>query len=900
MDGQSREPSMIGEILGHYRIESKLGEGGMGEVWKARDTRLDRFIALKTLPAEKVADPERRNRFVLEAKAASALNHPNIVHVYDIADSAGVPFIAMEYVVGKTLDQLTGRNGLRLNEALKYAIQIADALARAHSSGIVHRDLKPSNIMVDEHGLVKVLDFGLAKLTEPVPGEFSLTQSLRTPENPKTEEGTIVGTAAYMSPEQAEGKPVDARSDIFSFGSVLYEMTTGRRAFQNDTKLSTLSAILEKEPTPVSAILPKTPPELEKLIARCLRKDPDRRIQHMGDVKLALEELKEESDSGRLQAPVLPAAGATRRVPKTLLAALVVTVLAVTAAAVVWLRSAGKPADRSNWVQLTNLPDAVSQPSLSPDGRFLTFIRGAETFAAPGQIYVKMLPDGEPVQLTHDDSQKMSPAFSTDGTQIAYTVVSAENQWDTWVVPVLGGQPRLWLPNASGLVWSGKGKILFSEIKNNDIHMGIVQAEDSRAGERVVYLPAHDRGMAHRSYPSPNAKWALAVEMDRGLWLPCRLVPMEGSSAGRQVGPPAAGCTFAAWSPDGRWMYLTSHADGAFHIWRQRFPDGQPEQITSGPAEEEGIAMAADGHSFITALGVRQSSVWVHDAGGDRQVSLEGYSFDPELLPDGKRVCFRISKGAVSASEPSELRVVDMNSGTNQSLLPGVAVVGPSGHAYDLSQDGQRVVVAARDREGARRLWLAPLDLHSPPREIPKVQGDNPLFGSNGEILFRAVEGSSAFVYGIQEDGTGLRKVIEEPIAGLEGISPGGEWLVVKLPGAEGATATAFPLHGGSPVRITASGVASDHAFKWSPDGRWVFINLLGRQLLDAQTYALPLARGTLLPQTPAGGFTVEADMAKISGALTIRGYAVPGPTSGTYAFMRPTAQRNLFRIPIL
>src|SRR5260370_34650739 len=198
---------MIGEILSHYRIESKLGEGGMGELWKARDTRLDRFVALKTLPAEKVADPERRNRFVLEAKAASALNHPNIVHVYDIADSAGVPFIAMEYVVGKTLDQLTGRNGLRLNEALKYAIQITDALARAHSSGIVHRDLKPSNIMVDEHGLVKVLDFGLAKLTEAVTVECCLTPSLRTPENPKTEEGTIVGTTASMSPDQTEGKP---------------------------------------------------------------------------------------------------------------------------------------------------------------------------------------------------------------------------------------------------------------------------------------------------------------------------------------------------------------------------------------------------------------------------------------------------------------------------------------------------------------------------------------------------------------------------------------------------------------------------------------------------------------------------------------------------------------------
>src|SRR6266852_7051487 len=281
MDGQSRKSSMIGEILGHYRIESKLGEGGMGEVWKARDTRLDRFIALKTLPAEKVADPERRNRFVLEAKAASALNHPNIVHVYDIADSEGIPFIAMEYVAGKTLDQLTGRNGLRLNEALKYAIQIADALARAHSSGIVHRDLKPSNIMVDEHGLVKVLDFGLAKLTEPVPGEFSLTQSLRTPENPKTEEGTIVGTAAYMSPEQAEGKPVDARSDIFSFGSVLYEMTTGRRAFHGDSQIATLSAILKEEPKPASGLVPDVPRDLEMIINRCLRKDPARRFQYM-------------------------------------------------------------------------------------------------------------------------------------------------------------------------------------------------------------------------------------------------------------------------------------------------------------------------------------------------------------------------------------------------------------------------------------------------------------------------------------------------------------------------------------------------------------------------------------------------------------------------------------------
>ena len=175
---------MIGQTLGHYRIESKLGEGGMGAVWKARDTRLDRFVALKTLPAEKLADEDRRRRFVQEAKAASALNHPNIVHIYDIADADAVPFIAMEYVPGKTLDQLIGRKGLRLNELLKYAIQISDALARAHSAGIIHRDLKPSNIMVDERGFVKVLDFGLAKLTQTATGEFGETETVRVPAGP--------------------------------------------------------------------------------------------------------------------------------------------------------------------------------------------------------------------------------------------------------------------------------------------------------------------------------------------------------------------------------------------------------------------------------------------------------------------------------------------------------------------------------------------------------------------------------------------------------------------------------------------------------------------------------------------------------------------------------------------
>ena len=290
---------MVGRTISHYEILEKLGEGGMGVVHKAFDTHLDRLVAVKVLPPDKVADADRKRRFIQEAKAASALNHPNIITIYDIDSADGIDFIVMEFVAGKTFDRYISRHGLRLNEALKYSVQIANALAAAHSAGIVHRDLKPGNVMVTDQGLVKVLDFGLAKLTEPaVPGEDDATRTLK----PATEEGTIVGTVSYMSPEQAEGKKVDARSDIFSFGTLLYEMVTGRRAFQRDSKIATLSAILREEPKPAGQIIEGLPREFERIIARCLRKNPERRFQAMPDLKVALEELKEESDSGTLEA----------------------------------------------------------------------------------------------------------------------------------------------------------------------------------------------------------------------------------------------------------------------------------------------------------------------------------------------------------------------------------------------------------------------------------------------------------------------------------------------------------------------------------------------------------------------------------------------------------------------
>jgi eukaryotic-like serine/threonine-protein kinase len=355
---------VTGRTLLHYNIVEKLGEGGMGVVWKARDTHLDRFVAVKVLPAEKLKDAERQRRFVQEAKAASALNHPNIVHIYDIAEADGTPFMAMEYVPGKTLGQLIGRKGLPLGEALKYAIQIADALAKAHAAGIIHRDLKPSNIMVSENGLVKVLDFGLAKLTEATPGEDGATRTL----GPVTEEGTIVGTTAYMSPEQAEGKPVDPRSDIFSFGSVLYEMLTGRRAFQHDTKASAIAAILREDPKPASQIVEGLPAEIERLLKRCLRKDPAQRVQHMDDLKLALEELKQESDSGKLSAASTLLARPGRRWMVTAVAG---GVLLAAAAALWWQMRLKERTPGLVLTRLTSDPGLTTDSALSPDGKMV-------------------------------------------------------------------------------------------------------------------------------------------------------------------------------------------------------------------------------------------------------------------------------------------------------------------------------------------------------------------------------------------------------------------------------------------------------------------------------------------------------------------------------------------------
>ena len=314
----------------------------------------------------------------------------------------------------------------------------------------------------------------------------------------------------------------------------------------------------------------------------------------------------------------------------------------------------------SAWQQLTNFTDSATQPALSPDGRMLAFIRGPGTFVTDGQIYVKLLPAGEPMQLTHDSQDKMSSQFSPDSSRIAYTV-----PWDTWTVPMLGGEPRRMLPNAAGLIWIEPQRLLFSEIKSG-LHMAIVSASESRTEARDVYVPPHNRGMAHRSYLSPDRKWVLLAEMDNDGWLPCRVVPFDGSSAGRRVGPPGSACTDGGWSPDGNWIYLSSNASGKFHVWRQRSNGGDPEQITSGATEEQGVTVAPDGRSLVTSVGLKESEVWIRDATGERRISSEGFAYGPQFSRDRKKLFYLTDSGASQGFPMGDLREADLATGQSE------------------------------------------------------------------------------------------------------------------------------------------------------------------------------------------------------------------------------------------
>jgi hypothetical protein len=340
-------------------------------------------------------------------------------------------------------------------------------------------------------------------------------------------------------------------------------------------------------------------------------------------------------------------------------------------------------------------------------------------------------------------------------------------------------------------------------------------------------------------------------------------------------------------------MYFTSNAGGTYHIWRQRFPDGQPEQITSGPTEEEGIAMAPDGRSFVTAVAVENVSTWLHDLNGERQISLEGNTVNVRFTADGKKLLYKVVKQASSSWDhseiPGELRLMDLETGRSEVVMPGFQALN-----YDLSVDGQHIVMEITDRAGTSRFWIAALDRASPPRPIPGVEGKEPFWGRNGDILFRRREGASGFVYRVRPDGTGMQKVFDKPIFIFRGMSRDGGWIkAFTVPARnEGPSWQALPLDGGPSVPISA------YTWHWSASEDSVAIS--GTPLPAGRSYIVPLRSGQFLRLELLEGVRSEQQVAALPGARRIDAdMVVPGPSPDTYAFYRTTTQRNLYRIPI-
>jgi serine/threonine protein kinase len=793
---------MIGETLRHYRIETKIGAGGMGVVYRAHDTHLDRPVAIKVLPAAAVGNADRRARFGQEARSASALSHRNIITIYDVdtgeIDGQPVDFIAMEYLPGKTLDKLIGRKGMRLTEALRCAIQIADGLAAAHGAGIIHRDLKPANVIVNDLGEVKILDFGLAKLTEPEePDVFAPTQSVHLDAILRTEAGTIIGTVAYMSPEQADGHKVDERSDIFSFGGVLYEMITGRRAFSGDSKLSTLASVLHKEPAPLSLPGDGVPREVSRIIARCLRKDPQRRWQSMADVKVALEDVLQELDSGGVEISTGSGRQPSRGFPIFFWLALIV--LSLTLGAYVGSQALKSP--QPTFQRLTYRRGDVAAARFSPDGQTVLF--SAQWGNEPTSIFSMRpgsresrplgLPEGRVVAIS--STGEMAILL---GTHLPATLAR---------VPLSGGAPREILENVNDADWSPDGSRLavsrtVGQHNRIEYPIGTVLYESDGRPPLCVRV-------------SPKGDHIAFFEYDTGLGdFAVTLLDLHGQKRILSRGWQAQGGL--DWAPGGDEIWFSGTKGGGDPAIRGVKFNGKERIVAETPAWTALDDVARDGRALIAVIDSRVGiASLASGARQERDLSWFDASLVYDISADGTTILFiEVSDGkarnkAIYIRKTDGSAAIRLGEGNRPALSPDGAWV-----ACILS-DGPRTSLTLLPTRAGEARPISTAGMH-----YERVEW----FPDGKHILFTGNEPNKPPRTFMQDIEGG------KPVP----VTPEGRSATRVSPDQKNVTSTAggklilLPLAGGDPKTI-ADLETGESVIRWSGDGRYLYL----RQLVE-------------------------------------------------------------------
>jgi Tol biopolymer transport system component len=642
----------------------------MGEVYRARDTKLNRDVALKVLPEVLAHDAERMARFQREAQVLAALNHPNIAAIYGLEESGATHALVMELVEGHTLAERIVGAGLvpaqgrpqgspLRDDALPIAKQIADALEYAHERGIIHRDLKPANIKITPEGTVKVLDFGLAKALDPTttsgvaPGfsPASPDAALKggatnspTLSIAATQAGVILGTAAYMSPEQARGKQVDRRADIWAFGCVLYEMLSGAKPFEGETVTDVLAAVVRAEPD-LGSLPSDTPPRLLELIRRCLTKDLKQRLRDIGEARIAIEETLsgppsplapqpqgEGGPQGQVRGSLL-----RRALPWTL-AGLVAG--ASIAGLLLWRFAAPAPPSSLHFSTVTNFAGVQAQPALSPDGRSVVFISNRDGHY---NIYVGLISGGSLVQITHDINLKDRPSWSPDGTEIAYAQLNDSGIWDIWEVQALGGTPRRLILNATDPAWSPDGQSLAYE---NTATGTIWIADSSGQNARALTQSASPLLDTDPCF-SPDGRRLAFVIRPGGPHGELAVLDLNSGKI-RQLTHDDVLALSPAWSPDGHSIYFASSRGGTMNIWKIGAGGGRPEQITAGRGDDAQLDVSKDGKIIVFSTFQENVNLVQMDLQAKRGVpTLRLLTSDPArnqlapaYSPDGKRLAY--------------------------------------------------------------------------------------------------------------------------------------------------------------------------------------------------------------------------------------------------------------------